>query len=83
MVAPAMTGPDGRSKAVMVGPPTGAAATWAITEAVVLLETVSTPRQVMVALPVAGAVQVTTVVAGLPLAKTGVPSVPAVAVDVE
>jgi hypothetical protein len=39
--------------------------------------TESTPAQLMVALPEAGAVQLTTVVVGLPLVKIGLPSVPA------
>ena len=79
MVAPAMIGPEGRLKSVTTGFPATTAATAAVTEAVVVLVAVSVPRQVMTALPDAGAVQVTTVEAGLPLVKTGVPSVPAVA----
>jgi hypothetical protein len=43
----------------------------------VVLEAVSTPVQVMTALPDAGAVQVATVEAGLPLVKTWAPTVPA------
>jgi hypothetical protein len=70
----------GRAKAVMTGLPAAAAATWAVTVAVVVLEAVSTPTQVMLALPEAGAVQVTTVLAGLPLVNTGAPSVPVEAV---